>query len=108
MLYGFIAGVIGAAVGLGGAIILVPVWLKMGIDKDVATSSTGPLIFVSAFCSFFISAISGGYEMLEFLEYFALSFGSVLIVKSKHRVMQRSSTGWPADSNSRELCTFCS
>ena len=30
---GFGAGLIGGALGLGGAIILVPVWLNIGIDK---------------------------------------------------------------------------
>lgn len=30
---GFAAGLIGGALGLGGAIVLVPVWLNSGIDK---------------------------------------------------------------------------
>jgi hypothetical protein len=33
MIYGFIAGLAGGCLGLGGAIILVPVWLNSGIDK---------------------------------------------------------------------------
>jgi uncharacterized membrane protein YfcA len=58
MFYGFIAGLTGGAIGLGGATILVPVWLNMGVDKDVATASSAPLIMISSFCSFFISALS--------------------------------------------------
>lgn len=33
MFYGFLAGAVGGALGLGGAIILVPVWLNNGTDK---------------------------------------------------------------------------
>ncbi len=33
MYFGYFAGVTGGALGLGGAIILVPVWLNKGIDK---------------------------------------------------------------------------
>jgi uncharacterized membrane protein YfcA len=61
MFYGFVSGLFGGTLGLGGAIILVPVWLSLGIDKDVATSSSGPLIFASSFCSFFITSLSGVY-----------------------------------------------
>jgi uncharacterized membrane protein YfcA len=33
ILSGFMAGLVGGALGLGGAIVLVPVWLNLGIDK---------------------------------------------------------------------------
>lgn len=48
MISGFLAGLLGASLGLGGAIILVPVWLKSGINKLVATSSSSPLILFSS------------------------------------------------------------
>lgn len=81
MFYGFAAGLIGGSLGLGGAIVLVPVWLNLGIDKDVATASSGPLIFVSSFCSVFISTMSGNYTTKEFSEFFILSFLSSWLVK---------------------------
>jgi uncharacterized membrane protein YfcA len=31
MLVGFIVGILGSMVGMGGGIILVPVWLKLGL-----------------------------------------------------------------------------
>ena len=49
MFYGFIAGLAGGALGLGGAIILVPVWLNSKVDKNVAVSTSPPLIFLSSF-----------------------------------------------------------
>lgn len=33
MLCGFCAGLVGGSLGLGGAIILIPVWLDMGIGQ---------------------------------------------------------------------------
>ena len=58
---GFFAGVLGGALGLGGAIILVPVWLNTGIDKDVAASSSPPLIFFSATIAFIMALLGGMY-----------------------------------------------
>jgi uncharacterized membrane protein YfcA len=59
---GFFAGVLGGCVSIGGGMVLVPLWLKEGLDKNIATSSTGPLIFFSSSISFFISCILGKYN----------------------------------------------
>ena len=67
MFYGFLAGTVGGALGLGGAIILVPVWLNSGLDKNIAAASSPPLIFLSSFISFFVSALSGRYTLIVFL-----------------------------------------
>lgn len=55
---GFFAGVVGATLAIGGALILIPVWLKMGIDKNVAASSTAPLILTSALVAFTIASFN--------------------------------------------------
>ena len=81
MFFGFLAGTAGGALGLGGSSILIPMWLNCRIDKDVATGSSPPLIFLSSFISFFLSALSGRYTLLEFLQYFALSFLSSFFIK---------------------------
>ena len=59
---GFAAGFTGGVLGIGGAIILVPAWLQMGIDRDVASSSSSPLILSSAFISSFVAALCGYYD----------------------------------------------
>lgn len=89
MMSGFAAGVIGGALGLGGAIILVPVWLNSGIDKLVATSSSGPLIFFSAMISFIIALLCHSYDSFVMLVfYFALAFAGAVIVRGKFLVTQ--------------------
>ena len=81
---GFAAGCIGAMLGIGGAIILVPFWLDSGLDKEIATSSSAPLIFSSAFISMFIAALCSMYSSVgEVIFYFILAFLASFYVKSK-------------------------
>lgn len=81
MISGFFAGMIGGALGLGGAIVLVPVWLNSGINEIKATSSSSPLIFFSALISFTICLLSDRYKSFTSLGfYFALAYlGSALV-----------------------------
>lgn len=82
MISGLFAGLIGGALGLGGAIILVPVWLNQGIDKNVAASSSGPLIFFSALVAFFMAFLGNNYnDFLSLLFYFVLAFTGSAVVK---------------------------
>lgn len=81
---GFAAGCSGAVLGIGGAIILVPAWMEMGIDKDIASSSSAPLIFSSALISIFVAALCGMYDSVwDLLFYFVLAFMASFYVKSK-------------------------
>jgi uncharacterized membrane protein YfcA len=80
---GFLAGALGASVAIGGGLVLLPIWLKMGMDKNVATSSTAPLIFFSSSVSFLISALLGQYDsILVVLFFFGLSFSGSYLIKS--------------------------
>jgi len=83
LVVGFSAGCIGGMLGIGGSILLIPVWLDSGIDKDIATSSTAPLIFTSAFISMFIALLCNMYgSLLEVVLYFIMAFCASFYVKS--------------------------
>ena len=82
MMFGFLAGLLGGALGLGGAIILVPVWLNSGIDKQIATSSSGPLIFFSALVAYILGVLSSAYDSFTIqIFYFVLAFAGAYLVK---------------------------
>lgn len=86
---GFAAGCTGGMLGIGGAIILVPYWLEVGLDKDIAASSSAPLVFSSAFISMVIAGLCGMYQSFgEVLFHFILAFVASIYVKSKYGGIQ--------------------
>ena len=81
---GFCAGLMGGALGLGGAIILVPVWLNSGINQLKVVSTSPPLIFFSALISFTICLLCGRYRnFMELCFYFGLAYIGSAVIKSK-------------------------
>jgi len=51
----------GSTLAIGGALILIPVWLKFGVNKDVAASSTATLILLGAMVAFTIALFNHIY-----------------------------------------------
>lgn len=62
LIVGFFAGLVGATLAIGGALILIPVWLKLGIEKDSCSSTTPCLILISAIVAATIAAFNNQYE----------------------------------------------
>lgn len=61
------AGFLGGLVGLGGGVVLTPLWLDMGIASARATASATFSVLFTATIAVFIISLSGGYTLEEFL-----------------------------------------
>ena len=90
LVLGFADGFTGGVLGIGGAIILVPAWLEMGINRDIAASSSAPLILASALISSFVAGLCGYYTSLfSVLGYLFWGFIASYYVKRKCVYIQR-------------------
>lgn len=79
-------GFFGALMAIGATLILIPVWLKMGVDKDYAGASPATLIFLASLVAFSVAYFNHVLDeiphyMLVF--YFGLAFVSSAIVRGK-------------------------
>lgn len=84
IIFGFAGGFAGGMLGIGGAIILVPAWLSMGMDNSIVSASSAPLILSSAFISAIMAFLCKYYDsFLMIIFYFALSFAASYYIKSK-------------------------
>ena len=52
---GFTGGFLAGLMAISATIILVPVWLKVGVDKDYAGNSTGILVLMASLVTFTIA-----------------------------------------------------
>ncbi|CAD8110541.1 unnamed protein product [Paramecium primaurelia] len=74
------AGFLGGLVGLGGGVVLTPIWLETGIHPPRAAASATFTVMFTSFISVFIIALSGGYHLSQFLILASVSgCGSYLI-----------------------------
>lgn len=60
ILAGFFAGMAVGVFGVGGSIVLIPVWMKDGVDPETAMVSSMPITFFAALVSMLISFHSPG------------------------------------------------
>lgn len=71
---------------IGGALILIPLWLKLGVDKNYCSSTTPTLILMSALVAFTIALFNEQYEEVStflLIFYFILAFISSAVMKGK-------------------------
>ena len=64
MFNGFLAGTLSSCLAVSAGLVLIPLWLRAGIDRTIVINSTAPLIFFGATISFFISCLLGFYDSL--------------------------------------------
>lgn len=62
-----LAGFLGGLVGLGGGVVLTPLWLEMGIPSTRATSSATFTVLFTSFISMFSIFLIGGYKVYDIL-----------------------------------------
>lgn len=84
MIAGFVAGFLAGLMAIGATLILVPVWLKVGVDKDYAGNSTATLILMSSAVTFTIAYFNHVFEEIPIwvmVFYLVLAFVSSAVVK---------------------------
>ncbi|CAD8121505.1 unnamed protein product [Paramecium sonneborni] len=84
------AGFLGGLVGLGGGVVLTPVWLETGINPPRAAASATFTVMFTSFISVFIIALSGGYHISQFLILASVSgCGSYLVAGILKRLVKK-------------------
>lgn len=63
----FIAGFLGGWAGLGGGVILTPMWLDLGVAQPRAAASATFCVLFTSLLSVVSVAIAGEYELQLFL-----------------------------------------
>lgn len=88
MFNGFLGGTIGGFLAVSGGLVLIPLWLRTGINRNIVINSTAPLIFFGASISFLISLLLGFYDSLLFvLLFFTLGFIGSYHIKSNKTLL---------------------
>lgn len=84
LIAGFVAGFLAGLMAIGATLILVPIWMKVGVDKDYAGNSTATLILYSSLITFSVAYINHVFEHIPYyvmVFYLVLSFVSSALVK---------------------------
>lgn len=76
---------------IGATLILVPIWMKVGVDKDYAGNSTATLILYSSLITFSVAYFNHVFEHIPYyimIFYLVLSFVSSAVVKGNYFFIQ--------------------
>lgn len=97
LIAGFIAGFLAAFMAIGATLILVPLWLKLGVDKNYAANSTPALIFSASFMTFSIAYLNNTFKdvsVYTLIFYFVFSFLCSAFVRGTYILIKISSPTW--------------
>ena len=89
LIVAFISGIIAGISGVGGGLILNPVFLSSGMSATVATATSGFLILFTSFISVFQTAIAGALPLVNSLYFSALSFIGALVIATILRFLMK-------------------
>lgn len=86
LLTGFVAGFLAAFMAIGATLILVPIWLRLGVDKNYAANSTPALIFSATFMTFTIAYLNHAFDAVSYtlVFYFVFSFLSSAFMRGTY------------------------
>ena len=86
----FKAGFLGALLGIGGGIVLNPIWLVMGFTPEEVTSTAVLSIFFLSMTSVLMVLLAGALTSQEFIFFFLISFlGSYMISEALRAVVRK-------------------
>ena len=74
------AGFLGGMLGLGGGVILTPIWLSLGFDAQVTTATSIVAVIFTSFTSTFTVVLNGLVDWQEISFFFPLSFISSFVI----------------------------
>lgn len=92
LIAGFFAGFFAALLAIGGSLILVPTWLKFGVDKNYAGNSVPTMIFMSSVIAFTVAYLNHVLEHVSLaglIFYFVFSFVCSAICRGKYLLNHR-------------------
>ena len=75
-----IAGLIGGLLGLGGGVILTPLWLKMGFPNQRTSATATFTVVFTSFSSFFSNLLGGSYTASEIVFWGVSAFISSFLI----------------------------
>ena len=74
------AGFLGGMLGIGGGLILTPLWLSAGVEAQETTASSIVAVIFTTIVSIFQVIMSGGLKFDQLYFFFPLSFVSSLTI----------------------------
>lgn len=80
--FAFAAGFIGAIVGIGGGMVLIPNWLDVGVPSYKTPACSITLLLLTALNSVIQFSLSGIFKLEEYIFFSILAFISSFLIST--------------------------